>query len=75
MSDLEVLPECIMHHTLRNWKKRFIKNKDKVLKMFDERFYRMFEFYLKSCEMSFKHGDQGCISASTYQKLNTTPSN
>lgn len=26
--------------------------------MFDEKFFRMWEFYLTSCEMSFKWADQ-----------------
>jgi cyclopropane-fatty-acyl-phospholipid synthase len=26
--------------------------------MFDEKFFRMWEFYLASCEMAFKWGDQ-----------------
>jgi len=57
ISDVEVLR---MHyaHTLRNWKNRFTKNKDKVLKMFDEKFFRMWEFYLVSCEKAFEWGDQ-----------------
>ncbi len=73
LSDLEVLR---MHyaHTLRNWNERFMKNKDKVLKMFDERFYRMFNFYLKSCEMSFLHGDQVVYQLQLTKKLNTAPS-
>ena len=72
LSDMEVLR---MHyaHTLRNWKERFIKNKDKVLKMFDERFFRMFEFYLSSCEMAFKHGDQVVYQLQLTKKLNTAP--
>tara|TARA_B100000700_G_scaffold330398_1_gene456436 strand:- start:1353 stop:2543 length:1191 start_codon:yes stop_codon:yes gene_type:complete len=73
LSDMEVLR---MHyaHTLRNWKDRFIKNKEKVLKMFDERFFRMFEFYISSCEMAFKHGDQVVYQLQLTKKLNTTPS-
>ena len=73
LSDLEVLR---MHyaHTLRNWKDRFIKNKEKVLKMFDERFFRMFEFYLSSCEMAFKHGDQVVYQLQLTKRLNTAPS-
>ena len=57
ISDLEVLR---MHyaHTLRHWKDRFLSKKDTVLEMFDEKFYRMWEFYLASCEMAFKWGDQ-----------------
>ncbi len=73
LSDLEVLR---MHyaHTLRHWKDRFIKNKEKVLKMFDERFFRMFEFYLSSCEMAFKHGDQVVYQIQLTKRLNTAPS-
>ena len=57
VSDIEVLR---MHyaHTLRNWKERFLSKKDTVLDMFDEKFFRMWEFYLDSCEMAFKWGDQ-----------------
>ena len=57
VSDIEVLK---MHyaHTLRNWKERFLSKKDIVLGMFDEKFFRMWEFYLASCEMAFKWGDQ-----------------
>ena len=38
LSDMEVLR---MHyaHTLRNWKERFKKNKEKVVQMFDERIF------------------------------------
>ena len=57
ISDIEVLR---MHyaHTLRHWKERFLSRKEDVLTMFDEKFYRMWEFYLASCEMAFKWGDQ-----------------
>jgi len=73
VSDIEVLR---MHyaHTLRNWKERFIKNKEKVVTMFDERFFRMFEFYLSSCEMAFKHGDQVVYQFQLTKKLTTAPS-
>jgi len=57
ISDIEILR---MHyaHTLRHWKERFLAKKEIVLGMFDEKFYRMWEFYLASCEMAFKWGDQ-----------------
>jgi len=73
LSDMEVLR---MHyaHTLRNWKERFTENKDKVLKMFDERFFRMFEFYLSSCEMAFRYGDQVVYQLQLTKKSNTAPS-
>ena len=57
VSDIEVLR---MHYsyTLRHWKQRFLDNKSKILAMFDEKFFRMWEFYLTSCELVFKLGDQ-----------------
>ena len=57
ITDIEILR---MHyaHTLRHWKERFLSKKESVLDMFDEKFYRMWEFYLASCEMTFKWGDQ-----------------
>ena len=57
LSDIEVL-RTHYQHTLRNWKDRFISKKEEVLEMFDEKFFRMWEFYLASCEMAFKWGDQ-----------------
>ena len=57
ISDIEVL-RLHYAHTLRLWKERFLSKKDAVLDMFDEKFFRMWEFYLASCEMAFKWGDQ-----------------
>ena len=36
----------------RHWKENCLKNKDKIIKMFDEKFFRMWEFYLAGCEMA-----------------------
>ena len=57
ISDIEVLR---MHYayTLKHWKERFLSKKETVLELFDEKFLRMWEFYLASCEMAFKWGDQ-----------------
>jgi len=57
VSDLEFLR---VHYatTLRHWVERFDKNRDKVVEMYDERFARMWEFYLVSCEMMFRTGSQ-----------------
>ena len=72
VSDVEVLR---MHysHTLRNWKERFLKNKSKVLAMFDENFFRMWEFYLTSCEMAFKWGDQVVFQFQITKDLKSVP--
>ena len=55
ISDIEVL-KLHYSHTLRHWKLNCIKNKEQIIKMFDVRFFRMWEFYLASCESAFKWG-------------------
>tara|TARA_Y100001936_G_C16084333_1_gene680415 strand:+ start:1037 stop:2224 length:1188 start_codon:yes stop_codon:yes gene_type:complete len=72
ISDMEVLR---MHysHTLRHWKERFLSKKDIVLEMFDEKFLRMWEFYLASCEMTFKWGDQIVFQLQLSKNLTTVP--
>ena len=57
VTDIEVL-RLHYSHTLRLWKENCMKNKEKIIKMFDERFFRMWEFYLTGCEMAFKYGEQ-----------------
>ena len=54
IKDVEVLP---IHYarTLRHWRDRFVARKDDVLKLYDERFFRMWEFYLASMETTFLH--------------------
>ncbi len=44
--------------TLRHWHERFEANRARIAEMYDERFCRMFEFYLISCEMMFRTGSQ-----------------
>ncbi len=72
ISDMEVLR---MHyaHTLRHWKERFLSKKEDVLGMFDEKFYRMWEFYLASCEMAFKWGDQVVFQFQLSKDNSTVP--
>ena len=72
VSDIEVLR---MHysHTLRHWKERCISNKSKILEMFDEKFFRMWEFYLTSCELAFKWGDQVVFQFQLTKDLTTAP--
>ena len=73
VSDLEVL-KIHYAHTLRHWKEKFTQNKDIVLDMFDEKFFRMYEFYLTSCEAAFKFGDQVVYQIQLSKELDTVPS-
>ena len=44
--------------TLKHWHERYEKNRAKVAALYDERFCRMWEFYLISAEMMFRTGSQ-----------------
>jgi cyclopropane-fatty-acyl-phospholipid synthase len=51
--DVEVLP---LHYayTLRHWRERFVARKAEAVALYDERFFRMWEFYLAGSEMGFR---------------------
>lgn len=42
--------------TLRHWRQRFYANRDHIIDLFDERFARMWDFYLCGAEVAFRHG-------------------
>jgi cyclopropane-fatty-acyl-phospholipid synthase len=54
IKDIEVLP---MHYayTLRAWRERFVARKAEAIALYDERFFRMWEFYLAVSEVAFRH--------------------
>ena len=72
ISDLEVLR---MHysHTLRHWKERLLSKKEEALEIFDEKFFRMWEFYLTSCEMTFKWKDLVVFQFQLTKDFKSTP--
>ena len=72
ISDMEVL-KLHYSHTLRHWKENCIKNKEQIVKMFDEKFYRMWMFYLASCESAFKWGDQVVYQFQLTKNYTSTP--
>jgi cyclopropane-fatty-acyl-phospholipid synthase len=54
VTDVEILR---LHYakTLRQWRRRFAASRDKAKALYDERFCRMWEFYLAGCEVAFRH--------------------
>tara|TARA_B100000579_G_scaffold398236_1_gene378364 strand:+ start:816 stop:2000 length:1185 start_codon:yes stop_codon:yes gene_type:complete len=52
ITDIEIL-RLHYAHTLSHWYKNVQKNKQEIIKMFDIRFYRMWEFYLLASKYSF----------------------
>jgi cyclopropane-fatty-acyl-phospholipid synthase len=54
VTDIEVLR---LHYarTIALWRERFARHRDEILHLYDERFCRMFEFYLAAVELAFRH--------------------
>ncbi len=54
ITDVEVLR---LHYaeTLRHWRMRFLANRARAVSLYDERFARMWEYYLASSETAFRH--------------------
>ncbi len=53
VTDLEIL-RLHYAHTLREWRRRFVANQARVVEIYDERFFRMWEFYLAASEAGFR---------------------
>jgi len=72
VTDVEVLR---LHYatTLREWRRRFDLNRDKIRAIYDERFCRMWEFYLVGCELSFRYLGQMVFQMQLSRRLDTVP--
>ncbi|QQS12927.1 MAG: class I SAM-dependent methyltransferase [Rhodospirillales bacterium] len=74
VTDIEILR---LHYaeTLRHWRGRFMANRDRALALpgIDERFCRMWEFYLASCEMSFRHMNQMVFQMQIAKRQDAVP--
>ena len=72
VTDLEFLR---VHYatTLKHWHERFEVNRAKVAAMYDERFCRMWEFYLISAEMMFRTGAQEVFHMQLARKRDAAP--
>lgn len=72
VTDVEILR---LHYakTLREWHKRFEANRAKVAAMYDERFCRMWEFYLISAEIMFDAGNNHVFQMQIARKPDGAP--
>jgi len=72
VTDLEFLR---LHYaqTLAHWIQRFETNRDKIEAMYDEKFGRMWEFYLISAEMMFRTGSQLVFHIQLARKRDAVP--
>ena len=54
VTDIEVL-RLHYAYTLEEWQRRFQARRDEIREMYDERFCRMFEWYLAASEYAFRN--------------------
>ena len=43
-------------HTLEEWYARTVQHREEIIDLYDEKFYRMWLYYLAGAEQSFRHG-------------------
>ncbi len=72
LTDLEILR---LHYaeTLRLWRQNFLSRKPQLAEVYDERFCRMWEFYLAISEMSFRYGGMMVFQAQMARHIEAVP--
>ena len=68
--------ECLRLHyawTINEWHRRFKAHRDEVVAMLDERFARMWEFYLSAVELGFLHGSNFIFQLLLAEKRDSVP--
>ena len=59
--------------TLQIWLDRFKANWDRVAEIYDERFCRMWEFYLCGSEVAFRHGGHVVFQVQLTKQVDSVP--
>ena len=72
ITDIEIL-RLHYAHTLTHWYQNVQKNKDQIIKMFDDRFYRMWEFYLLASKYSFVNMGNVVFQIQIAKNINNLP--
>ena len=72
VTDIEILR---LHYaeTLRLWRQRFERNRERVRAIYDERFCRMWEMYLVGSEIAFRHGGHLVFQMQLARAVDTVP--
>lgn len=70
--DIEIL-RLHYYYTLTHWRKRFAQNRAKAVEIYDERFARMWEFYLAAVELEFLHGSHMVMQLLLSKKREAVP--
>jgi cyclopropane-fatty-acyl-phospholipid synthase len=71
-SDVEML-RLHYAYTLRHWLERATAAKEKIVDMYDERFFRMWEFYLAGGIVAFENGAMNNYQIQYIRDRNAVP--
>jgi cyclopropane-fatty-acyl-phospholipid synthase len=72
VADMEVL-RLHYYHTLRHWRARFAANREQVAALADERFCRMWEYYLAAVEVGFLNGSNMVFQLLLSTRIDAVP--
>ncbi len=72
VTDVETLR---LHYaeTLRHWRARFLEKRERVTRLYDERFVRMWELYLAASETAFRHFGQVVFQVQLAREVDAVP--
>ncbi len=72
VTDIEILR---LHYaeTLARWRRRFLANRDTIAALLDERFCRMWEFYLVGAELAFRREGHMVFQIQLARAVDTVP--
>ena len=70
--DIEIL-RLHYAHTLSHWYNNVIKNKDRIIETFDNRFFKMWEFYLLASKYSFINMGNVVFQIQISKNINSLP--
>ena len=72
VTDIEILR---LHYaeTLKHWRERFLAHREEVERIYDQRFVRMWEFYLASSEMAFREQNLMVMQIQLTKEQGVTP--
>ena len=72
ITDIEVLR---LHYakTLEHWRERFLKHRDEARALYDERFCRMWEFYLALAQCAFEYENQVVFQIQMTKRIDAAP--
>ena len=60
-------------HTIRHWYDRYRRNKDRIVAMYDERFYRLYQFYLAVSLTMFRDAPMAVYQIQFLKRRDATP--